>query len=58
MGQARSRAPRRGEEGEIELRQVFDLDDFCPGEAIDRARELEKELAKKKQAGSAPNPKS
>jgi hypothetical protein len=47
-----------GKDSEIELRQVFELDDFGPGEAIDRARELEKELAKKKQAGSAPNPKS
>lgn len=35
-------------EGEIELRQLFELEDFGPSEAIDRARELEKELAKKK----------
>jgi hypothetical protein len=35
-----------GQDGEIEIRQFFELDDFCPGEAIDRARELEKDLAK------------
>ena len=34
-----------GREGEIEIRQLFELDDFQPGEAIDRARELGKELA-------------
>ena len=35
-------------EAEIEIRQVFELDDFGPGQAVDRARELEKELAKRK----------
>jgi hypothetical protein len=35
-------------EGEIELRQLFELDDFDQSEAIDRARELEQQLAKKK----------
>jgi hypothetical protein len=35
-------------DGEIEVRQIFELDDFAPSEAIDRAREMEKELAKKK----------
>jgi len=34
-------------EGEIEIRQIFEMEDFAPSEAIDRARELEKELAKK-----------
>ena len=34
-------------EGEIEIRQVFEMEDFAPSEAIDRARELGKELAKK-----------
>lgn len=34
-------------EGEIEIRQLFELEDFGPSEAIDRARELEKDLAKK-----------
>ena len=37
-----------GSESEIELRQLFELEDFGPSEAIDHARELEKELAKKK----------
>jgi hypothetical protein len=37
-----------GAESEIELRQLFELDDFAPSQAIDDARELEKELAKKK----------
>lgn len=30
-----------GGEGEIEVRQLFELEDFEPGEAIDRFRELE-----------------
>jgi hypothetical protein len=38
----------RGGEAEIEIRQVVELDDFGPSEAVDRARELEKELANKK----------
>jgi hypothetical protein len=37
-----------GAESEIEVRQLFELDDFGPSDAIDRERELEKELAKKK----------
>jgi len=36
------------EDAEIELRQIFDMEDFSPSPAIDRARELGKELAKKK----------
>ncbi len=35
-------------EGEIELRQIFEMEDFGPSEAVDRARELGKELAKQK----------
>ena len=35
-------------EGEIELRQVFELEDFGPSPAIEDARRLEGELAKKK----------
>lgn len=41
------RAPNprgEGNEGEIELRQLFELDDFGPGESIDRARGLERKL--------------
>ena len=35
-----------GGEAEIEIRQLFELDDFTPGEAIERHRELEKKLGK------------
>ena len=35
-------------DGEIELRQLFELDDFGPSAAIEDARKLEQELAKKK----------
>jgi hypothetical protein len=37
-----------GQEGEIEIRQLFEMEDFTPSEAIDRARELGKELAASK----------
>jgi len=37
-----------GAESEVEVRQLFELEDFGPSDAIDRERELEKELAKKK----------
>ncbi len=37
-----------GAEGEIELRQLFELEDFGPSPAIEDARRLESELAKKK----------
>jgi len=33
-----------GADGEIEIRQVFELDDFGASEAVERARELEKKL--------------
>jgi hypothetical protein len=36
-----------GAEGEIELRQLFELEDFDPCPAIEDARRLENELAKK-----------
>jgi len=39
------RAPNpagEGKEGEIEIRQFFELDDFGPSKAVDRARELGK----------------
>ncbi len=45
------RAPNphgEGNEGEIELRQIFDLEDFTPSEAIGRHRELGKQLAERK----------
>jgi hypothetical protein len=45
----RAPAPHgEGKEGEIEIRQLFELEDFAPSDAIDRARELEKVLAKNK----------
>jgi hypothetical protein len=34
-----------GQEAEIEIRQLFELEDFQPSEAVVRARELGKELA-------------
>ena len=33
---------------EIELRQFFEMEDFGPSEAVDRAKELGKELEKKR----------
>ena len=36
-----------GTEGEIELRQLFELEDFGPSPAIDDAQRLESELVKK-----------
>jgi hypothetical protein len=45
----RAPAPHGEEvESEIEIRQLFELEDFAPSESIDRARELERELANKK----------
>lgn len=40
-------SPEYGGESEIEIRQLFELDDFAPGEAIEQARELEKKLPKR-----------
>jgi hypothetical protein len=43
------RAPNpygEGQEGEIEVRPFFELDDLGPSEAVDRAREMGKKLAK------------
>jgi len=43
------RAPApHGQEGEIELRPFFELEDFAPSETIDREREMMKELAAQK----------
>ena len=45
----RAPAPHgEGKEGEIELRQLFELEDFAPSDAIEQARKLEKKLPKKK----------
>jgi|SRR5215469_3125801 len=40
-------------EGMIELRQLFELDDFAPSPAIDDARRLEQELANKRERSTA-----
>lgn len=37
-----------GSEGEIEIRQLFELDDFEPSEAVERFREMEKDFPSKK----------
>jgi len=37
-----------GKEAEIEVRQFFELEDFGPSEAVERFREMEKDLRKKK----------
>jgi hypothetical protein len=37
-----------GKEAEIEVRQFFELEDFGPSEAVERFREMEKDLPKKK----------
>jgi hypothetical protein len=39
-----------GNEGEIEIRQVFELDDFGDSRAVDHHRELEKQLTKQKKS--------
>jgi len=36
------------QDGEIELRQFFEMEDFAPSEAVDPAKEMGKELAKTK----------
>jgi hypothetical protein len=40
-----------GQEGEIEVRQFFELEDFAPSPAIDDAKKLGEELAKSKKQG-------
>lgn len=45
------RIPNPGGEGkdaEVEVRQFFELDDFAPSPAVERAREMGKNLAKNK----------
>jgi len=37
-------------DAEIEIRPLFEFEDFAPSEAVDRAKELGKKLAKKKGA--------
>ena len=40
--------PRTGAEPEVELRRLFELEDFAPGPAIDQARALAEQLARKR----------
>jgi hypothetical protein len=40
-------------DGEIEVRQIFELEEFGPSEAADRACELEKELAGRREKSRA-----
>lgn len=35
-----------GKEGEIEVRQLFELDDFAPSDAVERFRDMESERNK------------
>ena len=39
--------PSDGGNGEIEIRQFFELEDFAPSEAVDQARELENKIPRK-----------
>jgi hypothetical protein len=39
----RAPSPHPGEDCEIEIRQFFEMEDFAPGDAMDRQRELGKE---------------
>lgn len=40
-------SPHPGEETEVEVRQFYELEDFGDSPAVDRARELDKEIQKK-----------
>jgi hypothetical protein len=44
----RAPAPHEDVDCEIEVRPLFELEDFAPSESIDKARELEKNLTSKK----------
>jgi hypothetical protein len=37
-----------GKDGEIELRQLFEMEDFAPSEAVEQARALEQKLPPRK----------
>ena len=47
-----------GQEGEVEIRRFFEIDDFTPSEAVDRERELGKQLASRRQASGPGEPAS
>jgi hypothetical protein len=38
--------PTGDKDAEIEVRQLFELEDFAPGAAVERLRDLETELKK------------
>jgi hypothetical protein len=40
--------PRTGEEPHVELRRLFELDEFAPGKAVDQHRAVAEELARNK----------
>jgi hypothetical protein len=40
--------PKTGAEPEVELRRLFELEDFAPGPAMDQARALSEQLGQKK----------
>jgi hypothetical protein len=40
-------------EGQIEIRRLFEMEDFAPGEAIEKAKELGKEMERRKEAVAA-----
>lgn len=44
------RAPvdAEGHDAEIEIRPLFELEDFAPGEGVERSRELQQELSRRK----------
>jgi len=49
MGRAGPRSPRRGSGGRrSSFAKLYELDDFGPSAAIEDARKLEQQLAKKK----------
>src|ERR1044071_6705056 len=41
-------APHEGSDGEVEIRQFFELEDFSPSPALEHHRELEKQMRKDK----------
>jgi len=49
-GVKRVPCPHEDQEGEIGIRQFFELHGFAPSEAVDRARELGKELGNRQGA--------
>ena len=44
--------PAENDDGEIEIRPFFEMEDFAPSPAVERGKELGKELAKSKQKGN------